>query len=206
MPARQWFPDGLAMKRVTGKTHPPLDRPVLRELALAYLARFAATEIGLQRVLERHIERWAREMRAAGQEAEREIAEARVAAREITAELVACGAVDDASFAAARAQRLVRTGRSRRAVAAHLAARGVKAATIEAVLPGAEETELAAALIFARRRRIGPFRSDVADEQVQQRELGVLARAGFPQTIAVRALSMNEDEAERLIAALRRGG
>lgn len=181
-----------------------MDRAGLRELALAHLARFATTEIGLQRVLDRHIERWARKMRAAEQEPDREVAEAKAAARKIAAELVACGTVDDASFAAARAERLVRAGRSRRAVAAHLAAHGVDAATIDAVLPEAEDTELAAALVFARRRRIGPFRSGVADEQSQERELGVLARAGFPQTIAVRALSINQDEAETLMAALRR--
>ena len=32
----------------------------LRETALAHLARFAATEVGLKRVLERRVDRWAR--------------------------------------------------------------------------------------------------------------------------------------------------
>ena len=57
-----------------------------------------------------------------------------------------------------------------------------------------DESELAAALVLARRRRIGPFRSgDAPDLAGQRRELAVLARAGFPQDVARRALAMAAD-------------
>jgi regulatory protein len=182
-----------------------LDRAGLRELALTHLARFATTEFGLARVLERHIERRARRETMAAHELEREIADAKEAAREVIAELAASGAVDDASFAAARAKRLTRTGRSRRVIAAHLAARGVSGATIAVAFAETEQTELAAALVFARRRRLGPFRAGPGDGDVRQKELAILARAGFPQTVAVQVLSMSAEEAEPLIAAMRRG-
>ncbi|QYU69974.1 hypothetical protein J4558_07610 [Leptolyngbya sp. 15MV] len=46
---------------------PPPDAAKLREVAIAHLARFAATEVGLRRVLIRRVDRWAREAEAEGQ-------------------------------------------------------------------------------------------------------------------------------------------
>src|SRR5690348_16319039 len=106
----------------------PPDLEDLREAAVAHLARFAATEAGLLRVLRRRIDRWARAALQAGGEAEavrRQVEQARAAAAEAVRRLAAAGAVDDATFAAGRARRLLRSGRSRRAIAAHLAAKGV---------------------------------------------------------------------------------
>jgi len=176
----------------------PLDHAALHEAALRHLARYAATAAGLTRVLDRRIARW-----AATEGAEPEAAaEARREARAVVARLVEAGAVDDAGFAAARAQRLARSGRSRRAVAAHLAARGVDAETAQAALTG---DELVSALVQARRRRIGPFRvAAEADAEVRRRELGMLARAGFPRDVAERALAMPAAEAEEMVARLAR--
>jgi regulatory protein len=170
----------------------------LREAALAYLAKFSATEAGLVRVLDRRIERWAR---AAGAEPEA-VAQSRGWARAVAARLVAAGVVDDAAFAERRAAALTRAGRSRRAVAAHLAARGVDGAVADAILPDDAATELGAALAFARRRRIGPFlRPDAEPDQM--RALGMLARAGFSHAVALEALRMAPDDAEAAVIALR---
>jgi regulatory protein len=173
----------------------PPDRDALHEAALRHLARYAATAAGLTRVLDRRIARWS----ATGGEPEA-AAEARREARGVVARLVEAGAVDDAGFAAARAQRLARTGRSRRAVAAHLAARGVDGETAAAALIG---DELASALVHARRRRIGPFRTGAPpDADARRRELAVLARAGFPRDVAERALAMTVEEAEAMVTRL----
>jgi len=59
---------------------------------------------------------------------------------------------------------------------------------------------LVSALILARKRRIGPFRIAAADHN---RELGVLARAGFPRDVAMRALAMPAEEAEAAIREAR---
>jgi regulatory protein len=72
------------------------------------------------------------------------------------------------------------------------------------MVPEDPEVELASALTLARRRRIGPFRDGEADEAGRRRELGVLARAGFPRPVAARALEMEGDEAEEIVLALRR--
>ena len=175
----------------------------LHEAALAHLARYAATEAGLLRVLERRILRWRRD--AAGEAAtlDAAAAAARAAARRIVARLVAAGGVDDAAFAHARAERLHRAGRSRRAIAAHLAARGVAAETARAALPEDPESELAAVLTLARRRRLGPFR---AAPPSPGRELAALARAGFSRAIAEQALAMSPEAALALVLRFRRGG
>lgn len=197
------------MARVSGRTKRPLSRPPdaasLHEAALSYLARFAATEAGLCRVLDRRVERWARA--AAESIPEEAIAEAVRAARgqigPIVARLAAAGAVDDAAFAAARARRLAREGKSRRAVAAHLAAKGVGSETAAQVLPTDAAGELTAALIVARRRRIGPFRDGPSpDPAGLRRELGILARRGFSSEIAGQALTMSRTEAEEALRQL----
>lgn len=185
---------------------PPPDEPTLREAALRHLARYATTETGLLRVLHRRIDRWARERELAGSGdgVSDTIAAAREAAARVVTALAAAGAVNDADFAASRARNLLRAGRSRRAVEAHLASRGVQAELAREMVPEDPEKELAAALAVARRRRIGPFRIGAADEAGRRRELGMLARAGFPQSVAVRALGMEAEEAEEIVLALRR--
>jgi regulatory protein len=183
-------------------------RARLHDAALAHLARFAATEAGLVRVLDRRIDRWAR---AAGAEAVHDpeaIAAAQQASRqtvrEVVRALVQSGVVDDTAFAGARARSLTRAGRSRVAVSAHLAAKGVPQAVAQAALPD-PESELAAALAYARRRRLGPFRISAADEDTRRKELGALARAGFPQPIAQQALRMAPDDAKALVIRLKQG-
>jgi regulatory protein len=186
---------------------PAPDERELHDAALDYLARYAATEAGLRRVLQRRIERWARRA-AALHEADAiaaQAAAARASVGAVVARLVAAGAVNDVAYAEARARSLLRAGRSRRAAAAQLAAKGVDAATAQSVLPADAQSELAAALVLARRRRIGPFRTGAApDAAGRRRELGVLARAGFPQDVARRALATDPEQAEALINDLRR--
>src|SRR5271167_4249546 len=126
---------------------PPPSDTALHDAALAYLARYAATEAGLTRTLERAVDRWARYAVAGGAEAEAvaaQAAQSREAVRAVVARLAALGAVSDRAFAESRARSLVRGGRSRRAVAAHLAAKGVGAETARAALEAEETDELTA--------------------------------------------------------------
>ncbi len=193
----------------------------LREAALAHIARFSTTEAGLARVLSRRLQRWAQRAISAGSDpdevaAQRQQAQDGVAA--IIMDLSLIGAVDDKVFAQSRARALVRSGRSRRAIGAHLAQRGVPAEEAgEAVLAsagelgGADDAEFAAALLQARRRRVGPFRRDLgADDENpdtqfarRQRALAALGRAGFAHDVAARALDADLATAEALIARLR---
>jgi regulatory protein len=177
----------------------------LRDAALSYLARYAATEAGLARTLRRAVDRWAQRAAADGADTEvvaEQAAQARALVHGVVARLAAAGAVSDAAFAESRTRSLVRGGRSRRAVAAHLAAKGVGAETARAALEAEEMDELTAALVLTRRRRIGPFRVGDGD---RLRELAMLARAGFSQTVASEALRMPREDAEEVVIRLRRG-
>ena len=189
-------------------TAPPPDAASLHEAALNYLARYAATERGLRRILERRIDRWARAELSGGDDPEataQQAAAARDLVRGVVTRLVAAGAVNDAEFAAGRVRSLARGGRSQRAIAAHLAAKGVSSEAIRAALGDDSKGELAAALISARRRRIGPFRGcDVTEPAQRHKELGALARLGFTRDVAERALVMDRDAAETLISEARR--
>ncbi len=186
----------------------------LREAALAHLARFAATEAGLRRVLQRRVDRWARRAEAESLDAAA-AGPARALAATVARHMAATGVVDDAAFAEARARRLARGGRSRRAIAAHLAAKGVgreaaAAALPEAAASGRREVELDAALVHCRRRRTGPFASAAAagepmPPEARQKALAALARAGFGRDVAEAALDMPPDEATDRLLRFRQG-
>ena len=178
----------------------------LHEAALNYLARYAATEAALSRVLNRRIARWLGERLRDGDDEEAagaQAAAARAAVRGVVSRLASSGAVDDAAFAGARARSLSRAGRSQRAIAAHLAQRGVAQELAAGALPDDPENELAAALIHARRRRAGPFGADESSPEAMRRALASFARAGFSQSVAAQALRMPRAEAETLILAFR---
>ena len=186
------------------RTPPQIDAAALDDAALAHLARYAATEAGLRRVLQRRVDRWA----AAQPDAEAAapvLEAARQAIDAVVARLVGLGALSDAGFAETRARSLVRSGRSRRAVQASLVAKGVAPDLARAAVGDDAAAELAAALVLARKRRIGPYSAKAAvdPKAARQKALGVLARAGFGRDTAERALAMDQEEAEARIQALR---
>jgi regulatory protein len=189
------------------------DAGLLHEAALRHLARYAVTEAGLAQVLRRRVDRWARAAEDDPERVEAVAGAAREAIAGIVARLAASGAVSDAAFAATRVRSLARAGRSRRAIGAHLANKGVPGELAAGALGedaagedahGEEGAgELAAALIHARKRRMGAWRRKEASPEVTRRELASLARAGFAHGVARRALRMDLDEAEGLIVAFR---
>ena len=155
----------------------PPTRSSLYQAALTYLARYAATEAGLRRVLTRQVERWARtqtdpEVAAPVVEAAREAIEA------VIGRLVEAGAVSDTAFAENRARSLVRGGQSNRAVQARLIAKGVSPEVARAASASDAETELAAALVLARKRRIGPYRTKEGADRCGPDEGNGVAGAG----------------------------
>jgi len=182
----------------------PPDPATLQEAALVYLGRYAATEAGLRRVLLRRVERWAQAQPDADA-ATPAVAEARAAIEALIVKLVGLGAVSDAGFAQTRARSLVRSGRSRRAVQAALVAKGVAPELARDATGEDDAAELAAALVLARKRRIGPYRAAPPPDPraARHREMGMLARAGFSRDTAEHALGMERDEAEQRIHALR---
>jgi len=181
---------------------PPPDTASLHDAAVAYLARYSATRATLAKALNRQVDRWLRA--ATTPDAPAQAAAAKRAIPDVVGKLAAAGAVNDVAFAQARARKLSRTGHSRRAAAAHLAARGVPAEVVQSALPQDDDGEVAAAIAYLRRRRLGPFRIAAAPPEAHQKELGTLARAGFSGATARRALALTLEEAEALLLERRR--
>lgn len=180
-PARLWHNHG-DMPRSSPKSLVPYDRAALERAALDYAARYATTRAKLAAYLRRKIRErgWAEEG-AAPVDA-------------LVERFSAHGYVDDQAFASARAESLLRRGYGARRIATALRAAGIDAdiagALRESLGAGAE----AAALHYARRKRIGPFAGHVPDAQEKRRWIAAMARAGHPFDIVLRVLDADPGE------------
>lgn len=175
-----------------------LDAAALERAAVEYLARYAASRRGVERVLARRIDKVARRGGV-------DVEAARAAARQALDRLAAQGLLDDGRFAEGRARSLLARGRPVAAIRAALREKGVDAAQAEdAIAALTHETpapDLAAALALARRRRLGPYRSAETRAARRDKDLGVMARAGFAREIACRIVDAPDlDALERLAA------
>jgi regulatory protein len=174
------------------------------EAALDYLARYAASTARLRRVLERRLRR-----RTADRDA---LEAARTIIAEVIEKLTAQGFLEDGRYASVKAESLVRQGRSRRWIEAKLSADGVAPALIQSALKNLSEgnanAELVAAIAFARRRRLGPYRTSKRGSQVEpkklaEREMAAFARAGFDRRTTRIVLEAGSPEAlAALLASL----
>lgn len=160
----------------------PLDVDALRNLALRYVARYATSEAKLRHYLTRKLfERgWA--------------GEAAAPIDSIIARLAELGYVDDRIFAEARGRSLTNRGFGPRRVAADLTAAGIAGDTAADV--AASGDAFAAALAFARRRRLGPFDAAPADAERRRKAFAAMMRAGHGVVETRRVLAgQSEDEA-----------
>ncbi|QEX20686.1 hypothetical protein FRZ61_06050 [Hypericibacter adhaerens] len=185
-----------AEARSSPSASPPNLAASLHEAALDYLARYAASSARLRRVLERRVRR--RRTDRDGLEAARGII------GDIVAKLTAQGFLEDGRYAAARAESLSRQGRSRRWIEARLAADGIAPdlirGALEALGGNHGDRELEAAIAFAKRRRLGPYRrtrprSPGALQALADKERAAFARAGFDRRTAQTVLGAASPDA-----------
>lgn len=163
------------------KPRPPtrMTQTSLEASALFYLSRYASSSGNLRRVLMRKVARSAAHY---GDDP----APLKPIVEALVAQHCKTGAVNDTLYAESQARALRRRGGSARAIVQKLNAKGVPAEIISetsANLAEEEGGDLDAAYRFARRRRLGPFRSGDRDQN-RQRDMAVLGRAGFEYQIA----------------------
>ena len=153
----------------------------LERAALRYLEQYASSSENLRRVLMRRVER-----SACMHGTDRE--EGAAAVDEIVRKFKEWGYLNDRVYAEMRVGGLHRRGTSGRLIRHRLALKGVPEVDIEAALGTlAEEVvdpDRRAAIAYARRRRIGPWRRDDRD-QFRDRDLAALGRQGFSFDIAL---------------------
>ena len=164
--------------------------PDVRTLALAHLDRFVASRRHLGDVLKRRVLASAR---THGDDPAPLLAEIESTIRWLENK----GLLSDQAFASAKARALVGRGQSRRRIAANLMAKGIEPEIARTAIADLGEefgdTELAAAIAYAKRRRLGRHRKKgSADGQSKKRDLAAMARAGFSLSVARKALSEDE--------------
>lgn len=141
----------------------PLDPASLEQIALHYVGRYATTRSRLRAYLGRKL-------------AERGWMHEQPPSPEALVErLAALGYVDDAAFAEARASALLRRGFGRRRISQALSAAGIAAEESPEL---DDQAELAAALRFAQRKRLGPYSIEKPDRISREKALAAMLRAG----------------------------
>lgn len=167
-----------------GPSHskPPLVAADLDRLALRYVERFATTRARLAAYL-------ARKLRERGWGGEGEPDPMAVAER-----MAARGYVDDRSFAEARVRSMARRGLGARRVAMALRHDGIDAQDSADLDEAIAADAFRSAIIFARRRRFGPFAAVAADRDLYKKQVAAFLRAGHAPEIAHRILRMAPGE------------
>ncbi len=160
----------------------------LMRTATFYLARHAASTEHLRAVLARKL---ARRFRQAGQDGPDEAA-ARALIEPVVERLTRAGLLDDEAFARGRAASLKAKGRPAWRIRADLAQAGVDAEAVPLgdVLDGLDP--VTQATTWARRRRLGPFRSRDRDLH-RDKDVARLVRAGFAVSVARAVVAREED-------------
>lgn len=158
----------------------------LEKAALAYLERFASSAENLRRVLKRKVDK---RCRLRGEDP----AEFAEMIEDVVARSQRSGLVDDARYAQARVASLRRRGGSARMIQAKLAAKGIARSLVGDALQDEDVDDFGAACALARRRKIGPFRSGER-RPFREKDLAVLARAGFGFDVARRVIDAESPE------------
>ena len=170
------------------------DEDILHRLenkALHYLGRYASTATRLEAVLRRFALR-----KLSGEDPERMAA----LVRRKVEQCVERGYVDDGQFALRKAENMRLQGASRSKIRQKLRHAGVGERFIEEAIDRQDagagpDAESEAALVYARRRRLGPFaRRERSGDDLRQRHFGSLARAGFSPAVAEFVLDFESAE------------
>lgn len=170
----------------------------LDRVALHYLERFASSTANLRRMLLRRVD-------ASAQAHDTDPAQGREWVEAMIERYTRQGLLNDAAYAEMKAGGLQRRGGSTRMIRQKLRAKGLDQTQVEAALEGLEgaesgEADLAAAIAYARRRRLGGFRIDrdgtgAARTARRDKDIAAMARAGFDLETARRVVDADDAEA-----------
>lgn len=172
-----------------------VDPQNLERWAIRHLDRYGSSSVNLRWVLIRRVRRIEQAQEVCFPDAPAWI-------DDTVASLLSRGYLDDRKYAISLVERMRARGSSARRIEHGLGAKGIPRPLAQEVIAAAGPgQELLAAVCYARRRRLGPFRldPDVRAER-RERDLAVLGRAGFPYEIARRIVEA-EDVASLASAA-----
>jgi regulatory protein len=148
----------------------------LENAALYYLERFSSSSENLRRVMMRRVYRSAKYH-------DTDLTEGAEIIDALIKRYNEVGLLNDVQFSKSRAESLNRRGASARLIRSKLEEKGVDIEFISKALKSLgeedQDPELSAAIIFARKRRLGPFRNAEERQELKEKDMSKLARAGF---------------------------
>ena len=156
----------------------PLDPERLRALAVGYVGRYATSCARLTAFLERKVNE--RGWRGDGG----------APIVRMVAEFASLGYVDDQAFATARSESLLRRGYGPNRLRHSLKESGIETEIIERTANIDDDAALAAALAFARRKRIGPHARTPFGPDIRRKMMAALLRAGHNYNVSRTVLDM----------------
>ena len=130
--------------------------------------------------------------------------------QEVTESCVRLGYIDDEAFIRSQFRQGLRSGFSQRRILLKLAQRGISRDLAEAVMyeqtsraADQRDSELAAALIYARKKSVGPYSRAELHPKDNQRHLARLARNGFAFDVAKQVMALpSADAADELLSKI----
>lgn len=163
----------------------------LERAALHYLERYASSAANLRRILMRRVFKSAK-----AHDTDPEEGAAMVDA--LIARYQESGLLDDANYSRMRAETMHRRGTSARMTRMKLASKGVASDDIDSALDAlaeiVQEPDLSAAVNYARRRRLGPWRQTKREDN-RDRDLASMGRQGFSYATARKIVDAEDVDA-----------
>jgi len=170
----------------------------LTNKAFHYLGRYASTSSRLETILRKFSQRKL-------DRADPALLEQLI--KEVAESCVRLGYIDDETFIRSQFRQGLRNGFSQRRILLKLAQRGISRELAKAVMAkqtssaaDKKDSELAAALIYARKKSVGPYSRTELHPENNQRHLARLARNGFAFDIAKQVMALpSADAADELL-------
>ncbi|MGQ0527074.1 MAG: regulatory protein RecX [Alphaproteobacteria bacterium] len=175
----------------------------LHNTGLYYLQRFSASRRHFESVMMRKVDKSLRE------HPDQDAQPCAALVRQLADTFERSGLLDDLAYTRAMVKSLRARGKSKRFITDKLRHRGLKEDMVTANITDHDQSvyegegDFFSALIFARKKKIGPFsQTENADPQ---KIMAQMAQAGFSYDILQKILKMPQAEAEKLLnqAALR---
>ena len=151
----------------------------LKNIALYYLQRFDSSAENLRQVLWRRVLNNARENPDFDKEA------AACWIEEIISLFERVGYLNDRRYAETKISAFLAAGKPERYIRLKMCEKGVAEEVVNDILSARETDEEGAAVNFARKKKIGPFREDEEKRRAcRQKDLATMVRAGFEYDLA----------------------
>lgn len=157
----------------------------LKNIALYYLKRYETSVENLRQVLKKRVNDYAYHTQ------DFDKFEAYAWIDEIVSDFQGYGYVNDERFAEMRVRDYISAGKSLRYISGKLREKGIDDSLVETLLESQEYDAFEMALKLAKKKRIGPYRTEELRAEFRQKDMGTLVRAGFDYDMVLKVLEVD---------------